>query len=61
MHKLQVHLNCSISLLLHVSVRLRHPQGVHRPNIKLAGLKQMITIVLISQVIQQPNSAKFAV
>jgi len=35
--------------------------SVHRPNLKLAGLGQMTTIVLVWQGIQQPNSTKYAV
>jgi hypothetical protein len=38
MHKLQTYLKYGLSLLLHVSARLCHHQGVRTPNLKLAGI-----------------------
>jgi hypothetical protein len=60
MHKLQTHLKYSLSLLLHVAARLFHRQDVYTPNLKLADIKQMTSVMLITYSIQQPNSAKCA-
>ena len=45
MHTLQTHLNVWSFSVLYVSARLCHPQGVHTPSVKLAGMWQCTSAV----------------
>jgi hypothetical protein len=56
MYKLQTYLKVRPSLFLHVLAHMCHLQGVHTPNLKLTGIEQITSILLIKSSIQQLNS-----